>query len=148
MNEKISRNGRFIIKHKDGTDIIENKITDSALEALAQALITSPTTTQIKYLALGNNSAAVTGAETKLGSEFFRTALTDISRTGNVVTTTFYVLSGEGLGQIEEIGIFCGSTATETKDSGLLLSRILWSREKTFDEELTVTREDTIGRND
>ena len=45
---------------------------------------------------------------------------------------------------IQEIGIFAGSSATATKDSGILVSRILWAYSKTGSEELNFTRSDRL----
>lgn len=145
IKEAARHAGDYIINSSSGVEVIKNMITDAGLAAMAKALTGDPDI-EIKYLALGTSDAAVTGAETQLGAEIFRTAITDISRSGSVVTSTFYVLSGEGIGQIEEIGIFVGSTASDTANSGTLLSRVLWSHEKTMDEEITITRVDTIGR--
>lgn len=145
IKEAARHAGEYIIESSDGVEVIKNMITDAGLAAMAKTLMGEPDV-QIKYLALGTSDAAVTGAETQLGAEIFRTAITDISRAANVVTSTFYILSGEAIGQIEEIGIFIGSAASDTADSGTLLSRVLWSHEKTMDEEITITRVDTIGR--
>lgn len=63
---------------------------------------------QIKYLALGTSSTAVSGSETQLGTEVFRTQVTTQNNpSAGVLYTTFNVLENDYIGQIEELGIFC-----------------------------------------
>lgn len=144
INEKWS--GKYVIQTKDGIEVINNKVMDSALNGLVKAL-SGDSNIQIKYLALGTSSAAITNADTKLGNEIFRTPISnqELSGTGEL-TTDFIVLDSEAVGSIREMGIFGGSAATSTKDSGVLISRILWSREKTNSEEINIKRIDRIGR--
>lgn len=144
INEKWS--GKYVIQTKDGIEVINNKVMDSALNGLVKAL-SGDSNVQIKYLALGTSSAAITNTDTKLGNEIFRTPISnqELSGTGEL-TTDFIVLDSEAVGSIREMGIFGGSAATSTKDSGVLISRILWSREKTNSEEINIKRIDRIGR--
>lgn len=144
INEKWS--GKYVIQTKDGIEVINNKVMDSALNGLVKAL-SGDSNIQIKYLALGTSSAAITNTDTKLGNEIFRTPISnqELSGTGEL-TTDFIVLDSEAVGSIREMGIFGGSAATSTKDSGVLISRILWSREKTNSEEINIKRIDRIGR--
>jgi hypothetical protein len=102
---------------------------------------------EIKYLALGTSNTPVTVLDTKLGVEIFRTPIAAQSITAKgELTTEFIVLYNVAGGQIEEIGIFGGSTATSTADSGTLISRILWSKAKTNSEELNFRRIDRLSR--
>ena len=144
INEKWS--GKFVIQTKDGIEVINNKVMDIALSGIVKAL-SGDSNIQIKYLALGTSSIPVTNTDTKLGNEIFRTPISnqEVSAIGEL-TTDFVVLDSEAVGNIRKMGIFGGSTATNTKNSGVLISRILWSRDKTNSEEINIKRIDRIGR--
>ena len=144
--------GEFKIKtkHKDGSikeDIIKNRITNVALQAIINILDNIDPNLDIKYLAIGNDNTAINDNDTTLGNEIFRTQFqsSDNDATGQF-TTIFSVLDSEAVGQWEEIGIFCGSSATSTADTGIMLSRILYSRNKTSLEEIDFTRIDKVVR--
>lgn len=147
MNNKYKWCGEYLITSSKRGVIgqIKNKITDGGLAALATALTGSPDIS-IAYFAVGTGAAAVSGAETQLGNETYRVAVTDAVQAGGVVTSTFYLLEGEATGAITEIGIFGGSAASGAANSGTLISRVLWSYTKAADERINITRTDTIGR--
>lgn len=154
MINNIAWQGKFVISIKDKNtgrvteEIINNRVMNAVLNDFADSLTGSAVDLQIKYLALGTGNTAITDSDLVLDTEIFRTAPTSgptLTGTGEV-TTEFYVLDSEAIGQIEEIGIFAGSTATVSADSGILLSRILWSRNKTSSEEITFKRIDRIIR--
>jgi hypothetical protein len=133
-------NGKFM-----GT--IKNRIMDTVLEQLVACYKGNAADVEIKYLALGTDSTAVTDSDTTLGAEIFRTPIstqTDVD-TGEILTE-FIVLDTEAVAQIEEIGIFGGATANASADTGTLISRILWSKNKTNSEEITFRRTDIIER--
>jgi len=97
---------------------------------------------EIKYLALGTGNATITDSDTVLDSEIFRTAPSAAHArvaTGQI-ETSFTVLDTEAVGDLKEIGIFCGSSATGSADTGTLLSRVLWTKTKSASEELTIKR--------
>ena len=154
MTNKTKWAGKFVIsvRNKDTGDVtdtvIHNRIMDDILDDLANTLVGTTTDLEIKYLAIGTGNTAITDSDATLDTEIFRTAPvsgptnTDIGE----ITTEFIVLDTEAVAQIEEIGIFVGTSATASADSGTLLSRILWSKNKTASEEITFRRIDTIGR--
>ena len=153
MINNMSWSGKFVIEIKDKktgttkTEVINNKVMDAVLNKLVQTLQGIEPNVQIKYLALGTSSAAVTTSDTRLGTEIFRTPVSGQESTAlGEVTTDFVVLDTEAVGSIREVGIFGGSTATGAANSGVLISRILWSREKTDSEEINIKRIDRIGR--
>ena len=121
---------------------------DTVLDQLVDTLKGSSSDLEIEYLALGTGNTPITDTDTTLDTEIFRTAYTtrdDAAGTG-VLKHTFIVLDSEAVATIEEIGIFGGSTATATADTGTLISRILWNKVKTNQEEIQFVRTDTIGR--
>jgi hypothetical protein len=153
MINEINWSGQFIIQTKDlkngtvKTQIINNKVMDIVLNRLVRALQGVTPDLEIKYLALGTSNIPVTTLDTKLGNEIFRTPISnqELTATGEL-TTDFVVLDNEAIGSIREVGIFGGNTATSAPNTGILISRILWSKEKTSTEELNFKRIDRIGR--
>lgn len=151
MNTNTAWSGKFIItiKNKSDTEVVEinNVITNAGLNLLRNFLAGDVTDGQIKYLAVGTSSASVNFTDTQLGEELFRTEFVDqnITSTG-VLNSNTILLETEGVGQIEEVGIFAGSTASSATNSGIMISRILFSRNKTNLESIQFQRVDTIGR--
>jgi hypothetical protein len=151
MQNKTEWNGKFIItiKNKTDTEVIEikNVITNTGLNMIRDALAGLLTDGQLKYLAVGTSSTAISFTDTQLGGEFFRTQFVDqnVTSTG-VLNSNTILLENEGVGQIQEIGIFAGSTASSAINSGIMISRILFSRNKTNLESIQFQRVDTIGR--
>jgi hypothetical protein len=94
---------------------------------------------EIKYCAIGTDNTAVTATDSVLGAEVFRMPYVAID---NALTTTvnasFYITTTDYVGSIEEVGIFGGSTASGTVDTGYLLSHVLWSYTKSGSEELLI----------
>jgi hypothetical protein len=126
---------------------IQNRIMDAALDELAEVFLGTAPDLQVEYLGLGTSNTPLTNTQTMLVSEIFRAPYISQDKTGvGEITTTFYVIDIEAVAQIEEIGIFAGSGATVTKDSGKMISRILWSRNKTSNEEIHFTRKDSLSR--
>lgn len=147
MIDKLGWQGTFNIKTKDGEEIIKNRIMDVALTELLKVLTGDTTDMELKYLAVGTDSTPITDNDTQLGNEIFRTQFTSSSVTGTAeLTSLAIILEAEAIGTIEEIGIFAGSTATATVNSGILVSRILWHRVKTSSDEIQFTRIDRIVR--
>lgn len=94
---------------------------------------------EIKYLAIGDDNTAVTASDITLGNEVHRSYYVLRERSSQkIITTEFYITDSEFNGTIEELGIFCGNEASDTTDSGNLLSHVLWSYSKSSSEELLV----------
>lgn len=147
MINELGWQGTFKIKTKDGEEIIKNRIMDAALTELLKVLTGDATNMELKYLAVGTDNTPVTNNDTQLGNEIFRTQFTSSSVTGTgELTSLAIILEAEAIGTIEEIGIFAGSTANASADSGILVSRILWHRVKTANDEIQFTRVDRIVR--
>jgi len=127
---------------------LKNFITDAGLNYIRDLLdgsINPPT--EIRYIALGSSNTPPTASDVKLGNEFFRKQVTkqELPGTGQVASTV-YIAPYEANQQIEEIGVFAGPDASEAKDSGILIARVLWSHRKTELESLQIVRTDTISR--
>jgi hypothetical protein len=128
-------------------DTIKNRIMNTVISQLVSPFKNGVPDLAVKYLAIGSSDTAVTDTDTQLGAETYRTPFI-FEADGNLgeVVHTFILTETEGVGTIKEIGIFGGSTATSTANTGTLISRILWSREKTASEEIEFIRTDKIAR--
>lgn len=114
-------------------------ITNTGLNKLRDVLYDD-----INYIAVGDSDAAIENP-VKLSNEIFRTEITNKDKTGTGITQAMTsILDIDGSLSIREIGIFTNGTAT--KDSGTLISRMLWTRDKTAAETIQINRVDTIRR--
>lgn len=128
-------------------EIVKNRVMNAALEEIVKPLAGATPNIEIKYLAVGTGTTAVTDNDATLATEIFRTPGTSLSAnaTGQV-TSQFVILKTEAVATIEEIGIFGGASATLTANVGILISRILWHHVKTNSEEISFRRIDTVTR--
>lgn len=130
------------------TKIIRNKIPNDALNKLINPLTGVTTNLIIKYLAVGTGAGATSDTQSTLNAEVFRAppvtapALTSVGR----VETEFLILDSEANVSIKEIGIFVGTGAMITPNSGILLSRVEYVKDKTSNEELSIKRIDILKR--
>ena len=151
MIDKYGWQGIVIAQVKKNGKIIEektiyNRVMNLALDEFIKVLYDNPDM-NIEYLALGTDNTAVADNQTKLVAEIFRCAYVSRTKTATgELTTVFVVNDSEAVATLEEIGIFCGSTASATVDTGTMSSRILWHRAKTANEEIQFTRIDRIVR--
>ena len=129
------------------TVVLNNLITDAGLDFVRDCLLGDVTDGQIKYTALGNSTTATANDQTALGGEQFRKAITTYSTgsTGEAETLT-YIAPAEGVFHIKEIGWFAGSAASTVADSGVMIARVLYDRDKTNVESIQIRRTDTFGR--
>jgi hypothetical protein len=81
--------------------------------------------TGLTYFAIGTGTATPALTDTILGNEVARKTFTEKIRTDNVIWFSTYLISTECTYNLKEIGIFGHSTATATKDSGMLFCRAL-----------------------
>jgi hypothetical protein len=126
---------------------INNRVMNDVLDQMAELYQGNAADLEIKYLALGTDNTPVTDTDATLGNEIFRTPIVSQSKVGTgEILTEFIVLDTEAVGNIEEIGIFGGTGATASADSGALISRILWSKVKSNSEEITFRRTDKVVR--
>lgn len=100
----------------------------------------------IKHLAIGTGTTAVTGTDTTLDTEVYRVPyVVQANPSQKVITVDFYITDSEYVGDIEEIGIFGGYESTISANSGNLLSRVLWSYTKSSGEEILIEYQLTIS---
>jgi hypothetical protein len=95
------------------------------------------------YIALGTGSSTPLAGNTKLDNEVFRKAITTYSTAGGTgdIVAQIYIEPTEAVGYtIAEVGIFGGSSASATANSGVLLARGLYSptHPKTSTESMVI----------
>ena len=127
--------------------VIHNEIKNVALNMVRNALRGTVTDLKIKYIAWGSDATANAKAQPTLVDEFGRKAITTQTAGGTgVVTSTTYIAPAEAISEkIEELGWFAGADATPATDRGILVGRVLYSRQKTNLESLQIEREDAIA---
>ncbi len=126
---------------------LKNRITNAGLDMIRDAWNGDLTDIELKYLALGDSDAALDDTMTTLDNELFRTTRTSaIAPATGQLQSTILVLDSEAVFHIKEIGIFAGAAADANPDTGIMVSRSLWSKDKTALESIQFVRTDTIAR--
>jgi hypothetical protein len=153
MIRGIGQIGEYLIQSiKDGKVIKEellfNRITDAGLNEWADALVGTASDIEIKFLALGTDDTAIQDTDIQLYAEVIRIADTALAKVSiGQSQAEFTLLDSEALVHIKEIGIFCGTGATGSANTGLMLSRILWDSDRTSGAtEVKFIRIDTFER--
>lgn len=127
--------------------VYHNMLMNAGHNMLRDALSGAIADVKFRYLAWGTDASANVATMTKLGNEVGRRAVTRFTpgTTGVQVMTT-YVTPDDGAGvSIQELGWFHSPSATAAKDSGIMNSRILYSRNKTNLESIQVDRTETFA---
>ena len=156
MNENIKLKGRYRVEARDAKTgkLIKAWAFDNQLTAINQnlrvAMLTGASTPaytegmfHIKYFAFGTGTTPASVNDTQLESEQFRKQITQITQPSTgVVQSVVSLTTGEANFNIREIGVFCGADATNTANSGLLLSRVNVDIEKNTNIVLNIVRQD------
>ena len=99
---------------------------------------------QIKYFAFGTGTSPTAASDTQLETEIFRKQVTQLTSTGTGVVKSVVSLGAlEANTTIREIGVFCGSAASDEPNSGIMLSRAPVNIEKNSNIVLNIIRTDT-----
>lgn len=140
----------IVTRYKDGRverEHVKNRITNAGLNMIRDGILGTVTDIQLKYLALGDSNIAIDDTQVQLGNERFRTQFINQNSTGiGKLQSTALVLDTEAVFNIQEIGIFAAAAASSSADTGILVSRILYSRNKTNLESIQFVRTDTFNR--
>ena len=97
---------------------------------------------RITHFALGDDNTPVTNADTTLGNETTRKAVSSKTNTDNESSVTTFFAVGEATGTHQELGAFGDGntpTASITSDSGILYSHVLSTITIASDETLTLS---------
>ena len=123
----------------------DNLITTVGLNMIRDVLYGDVSDGNIKYMAVGDDDTAPAIDNTTLGNETFRKQITTTTKpAAGQVKHTCYIAPDEAVGTIEELGWFAGADATASADSGIMVSRRLYSRVKTNLESILVERTDSF----
>ena len=127
-----------------------NLITDDGLNMFRDALKGTVTDCKIKYVALGNDATAPANNQTTLVAEQFRKIVTsqnvDPVTAGKLYTELYIADTEANSFKCEEVAWFAGSAASATVDTGIMIARVLYSRQKSSTESWTIRRTDTMQR--
>jgi len=126
--------------------VFHNLITTVGLNMVRDFLEGLIAAGETKYMAVGSDNTAPALADIKLGTETFRKLVTSFSEPADgQLRTVVYIAPAEAVGAIEELGWFSGAAAGAGADSGIMISRVLYSRVKTAIESIQVERQETIA---
>lgn len=103
---------------------------------------------KLTYVAIGSGTNAPTSGDTQLQTETFRKATTTFTTgaDGELLVGLFLGPSDAVGFDIEEVGVFGGSSATTTPNSGVLVARGLWSHpSKSGSESINLTMDLTAS---
>lgn len=157
INEKTGWIGEWeiIVRDRFGriierTGLRPNLIMDAGLDMFANLLAGNITDGEIKYVALGSGATPSTPDMTKLADEKWRKLTTaqypEPTQVGRLYTELFVADFEANDFKCEEIGWFAGADADGNPDTGIMIARVLYSRQKTNLESWTIRRVDTIRR--
>lgn len=145
-HEQVKWKGTYEIHQGAHVTVIDNMITEQALNMLSGALMGEDVDLEIKYLVVGTGDKPVSSTDTALENEMVRVqAVVDTNRKSvGIVETEFILRDNEGNGDIREMGIVVGKTATQDPNTGFLISRINCNFTKTPNEEIIIKRIDGV----
>jgi hypothetical protein len=123
--------------HLRDYDVVKNMIVDDGLELVIDLLLDLDT--GLSYHAVGTDDTTAAIGDTELGAEHTRRAWAHSSRTSQAGYYSVFYLASEVNIVIEEAGVFGGSGASATADSGTLFSHYLQSYDNSGGSPLDLT---------
>lgn len=143
-SQGFSVKGTWFFYYDNGTVLkAENLITQSGLNYLASILVNEKTNDVPMHLALGTGTASAKLEDVKLGNEGIRKVVSSKQRQGNMARIRAFFQAHEANGDWTEFGIFLSGTST--KDSGVLLNRLVTPISKASNQVLSVECRITIS---
>lgn len=144
-NETLKATGslRVVLTGPDGKvkeeHTFKNLVVNSGKEFVASRMV-GTTSAVMSHMAVGSNTTAPVAADTALGTELGRVAISSGTRTANVVTYTATFPPGTGTGALAEAGIFNANIA------GTMLCRTVFAVvNKAANDSLSITWTVTIS---
>lgn len=118
---------------------IKNLIVDDGLEYIASRM-TGTSENVMSHMAVGTGSTAAAGADTALGNEVDRNALTSTTVTSNAIAYVCSWAAGDGTGALTEAGLF------NAVSSGTMLCRTVFGTvTKGASDSMTITWTITVS---
>lgn len=148
MKETLKLKGHYTIEIREHGKLVktielDNVLTELYRQALMDGLM-SGDSIEMKYFAVGTDDTPATANDTKLGAEVFRSVPTSQEKLSGALQTIWILTAEQANYHLKEIGVFIGSTATASADSGIMMSRINIDIDKTSAVEITFRRLDYI----
>jgi len=133
----------IIVRGPDGSikdeKKVENLIVDAGLDYIASRM-SGTSENVMSHMAVGTGSTAAAGADTALGTELDRNALTSTTVTDNAIAYVCSWAAGDGTGSLTEAGIFNASSG------GTMLCRTVFGTvTKGTDDSMTITWTITVS---
>jgi len=133
----------IIVRGPDGSikdeKKVENLIVDTGLDYIASRM-SGTSENVMSHMAVGTGSTAAAGADTALGTELDRNALTSTTVTDNSIAYVCSWAAGDGTGSLTEAGIFNAASA------GTMLCRTVFGTvTKGADDSMTITWTITVS---
>jgi len=133
----------IIVRGPDGSikdeKKVENLIVDTGLDYIASRM-SGTSENVMSHMAVGTGSTAAAGADTALGTELDRNALTSTTVTDNSIAYVCSWAAGDGTGSLTEAGIFNASSG------GTMLCRTVFGTvTKGTDDSMTITWTITVS---
>jgi len=126
---------------------IHNLLTTVGLNMVRDALhdVADVADCEIKYVEVGSGTNAPALTDVALQTFVFRKIMTSTSKPADGQTKCIvYISPSEAVGAIEEIGWWAGAAAAAGEATGIMISRVNYSRNKTNVESIQIERTDTI----
>lgn len=145
LQENFKVTGKVSIRVFDqGGSLKEERDIDNLVVTTGKSFIASrmvgTTPAVMSHMAIGASSTAAAAADTALGSELGRVAITSGTASGAVATYTATFPAGTGTGAVVEAGLFNASS------SGTLLCRTVFSVvNKGANDAMTITWQITVS---
>lgn len=118
---------------------VENLIVDTGLDYIASRM-NGTSENVMSHMAVGTGSTAAAAADTTLGTELDRNALTSTTVTDNAIAYVCSWAAGDGTGSLTEAGLFNASSA------GTMLCRTVFGTvTKSADDSMTITWTITVS---
>ena len=127
---------------------VKNLLTTVGLNMVRDALhdVGDVADCEIKYVEVGDGATAPAVGDVALDNYVFRKIMTSTSKPADGQTRCIcYIAPAEAVGAIEEIGWWAGTNAAAGEATGIMISRVLYSRNKTALESIQIQRTDTIA---
>jgi hypothetical protein len=130
--------GQYVFEWEDGRkEVFDNVIVQNFFDGLFDALNGSACNLQITHMATGDGTSSALKADTALENEIFRKAISSKSFTSTKAIFKLSLAASESAFNIKEIGVF--AEATDTPESGILISRCNVNIDKNASTQLLIT---------
>tara|TARA_B100001248_G_C27380390_1_gene456623 strand:+ start:977 stop:1408 length:432 start_codon:yes stop_codon:yes gene_type:complete len=140
VNDQLKMKGKLQIRLNDELVQEIDNIVVTAGKGYVASRMKDATATAMSHMGIGSGSTAADAADTALGTQLGRVALTSTNVSGAVVTYVASFAAGTGTGAVTEAGIFNASSG------GTMLCRTVFSVvNKGASDSMTVTWTVTVS---